>query len=298
MALLGLALAGLGPGTARTGAAARGLVLVQAGAPGGLEARREAIQRLRIARQVGLGSYSRAAPALIQLVREAPEPDLGQRAAQLMVQGLVLEPGAEVLGLDGALRQTWLRSEDPQLRSHALLLLLARQGPELPGDHRGALLAEILPAVLVASREQGLPPSVTLAQAILESGWGRSRLARRHHNLFGIKAGRAQPGVDMMTREHAGDGVRRISSRFRSFDSIEQSIHGHARLLGQDPRYENARAQQATWPEFLAELAPVYATDPHYEARITHLVQRYQLDRWDGLVREAWVWDRLGQSAR
>ena len=56
MALLGLALAGLGPGTARTGAAARGLVLVQAGAPGGLEARREAIQRLRIARQVGLGS--------------------------------------------------------------------------------------------------------------------------------------------------------------------------------------------------------------------------------------------------
>ena len=147
-----------------------------------------------------------------------------------------------------------------------------------PDDHRGAFLRAVAPDALRSARLHGGFPSLVMAQAVLESGWGRSRLARRHHNLFGIKGA----GVELPTREGA-DLLTRAS--FRVYGDWGASSDDHGRLLATDARYANVRAA-SDWREALAALAPVYATDPAYAARIAGLIERYGLDRWDARVRE------------
>jgi len=148
-----------------------------------------------------------------------------------------------------------------------------------PEDHRGVFLRAVAPEALRSARRHGGFPSLTMAQAILESGWGRSRLARVHHNLFGIKGS----GVELPTRE--GHGLLTRAS-FRVYGSWSASIEDHDRLLATDARYE-AVVSASDWRGALAELAPVYATDPAYASRVAGLVERYDLDRWDAQVQPA-----------
>jgi hypothetical protein len=250
------------------------------------------ILRLRQARYVSLDDPATAIPALIDISRGARDDDVRHRAEVLLLDSLARAPGAEAQELDAAIRYIYVSSDDPMLRERALLTLLARQLEELPEGAQGAFLAAILPQVLRSSQRHRLPPSVALAQAVLESGWGRSRLARDHHNLFGVKAGGSHGGITMPTQEHR-DGVdARVRSRFRSFEGVDQSIEHHARLLGDDERYAPAREHWTDWRAFLQQIAPTYATDPAYARRVAQLVERYDLDRWDPLVQAAAVNDR------
>ncbi len=155
---------------------------------------------------------------------------------------------------------------------------VALETPDWPEDHRGAFLRAVAPDALRSARHHGGFPSLVMAQAILESGWGRSRLARAHGNLFGIKGA----GVELPTREGAHLHTR---ASFRVYDSWGASIDDHGRLLSTDARYEAVRAA-TDWRTALSALAPVYATDPAYEARVVALIERYELDRWDARVRE------------
>ncbi|MGL5327829.1 MAG: glycoside hydrolase family 73 protein [Peptostreptococcaceae bacterium] len=84
----------------------------------------------------------------------------------------------------------------------------------------------------------GVLPSITIAQCILESGWGKSQLAIEGNNLFGIKANSSWDGksIQMETSENYND---KIIASFRSYESIEQSIDDHGEFLKQNPRYED-----------------------------------------------------------
>ena len=175
-------------------------------------------------------------------------------------------------------------ARDPQVRTAAATQLLSLAVNDWPRGHQQSFLASVFPAALESGRLHGLPPSIILAQAALESGWGRSRLATSHHNLFGIKANAAQAGVEYPTLEASADGVRIIQQRFRSYASSDASITEHGALLSRDDRYADARAHRGNWRAFLAELAPVYASDPHYARSISQIISRHQLDRWDDLA--------------
>lgn len=249
------------------------------------------ILRLRQLRHASLTDPAAAIPALVNLSRGARDDDVRQRASVLLLDSLARAPGAQAQELDAAIRYIYVSSEDPKLRERALLTLLARQLEELPEGAQGAFLAAILPQVLRSSQRHRLPPSVALAQAVLESGWGRSRLARDHNNLFGVKSGGAAGGVTMATQEHRDGAEARVRSRFRSFEGVDQSIEHHARLLGDDRRYAPAREHWTDWRAFLGQLAPTYATDPAYARRVAQLVERYELDRWDPMVQAAAVND-------
>jgi hypothetical protein len=253
--------------------------------------RRVEILRLNQARQVSATTPGRALPALIALTRGSRYDDLRQQAAESLLDAVTRAPSARCEGLDAAIRYVYVSAEDPILRERALLFLLSGQLEQLPEGAQGAFLAAILPQVLRSSQRHRLPPSVALAQAVLESGWGRSRLAREHHNLFGVKAGGHQGGVAMPTREHLEGGEAMVHSRFRAFADTGQSIEHHARLLAGDQRYAAARANWSDWRGFLRQLAPTYATDPAYAQRVAQLVERYHLDRWDPLVQAAAVND-------
>jgi len=175
-------------------------------------------------------------------------------------------------------------SQDPQIREAAAALLVDHAAQDWPSDRRGQFIRSVAPSAIRAGRAHRIPPSITIAQAIHESGWGRSALARRHHNLFGIKATAAQAGAMFPTLEYTATGVRVEPARFRSYKSRDESLVEHAHLLAESSRYAPARAHAQNWRAYLTALAPVYATDPRYPRRITQIIERYDLDRWDSVV--------------
>ncbi|GAA0704031.1 hypothetical protein GCM10008904_11210 [Paraclostridium ghonii] len=85
-------------------------------------------------------------------------------------------------------------------------------------------------------KDYGVLPSITISQAILESGWGQSELTKDSNNLFGIKAGEGWNGesVEVMTTENYSD---KISARFRKYNSLDESIEDHAKFLKENQRY-------------------------------------------------------------
>lgn len=226
---------------------------------------------------IGLG----AAAALQVVAKPSPPPVAPVPAAlpaQLDVDGL-----ADAIPL-AADAEEKLSSTDDAARAEGARELIAAIEAEWPDDHRRAFLVQIAPEALQSAIDHCVPPSVTVGQAILESGWGRSALARRHHNLFGVKAGGSAPAVELPTMEHAPDGTRDERARFRTYADWAESLAHHDRLLAQDPRYAAARPHWDHWPMFLATVAPTYASDPAYVARVSALVRDYRLDAWDALV--------------
>lgn len=87
-------------------------------------------------------------------------------------------------------------------------------------------------------KEYSILPSVTIAQAILESGWGESTLSSEHNNLFGIKADEKWNGkkVNMETKENNGDAIQ---DYFRAYKSYESSIKDHGKFLSENSRYKD-----------------------------------------------------------
>ena len=84
--------------------------------------------------------------------------------------------------------------------------------------------------------EYGILPSITTAQAILESGWGQSSLTKNSNNVFGIKADKRWNGkkIEVSTSENYDD---KIKAYFRVYDSIEESIKDQGKFLTENKRY-------------------------------------------------------------
>lgn len=125
-----------------------------------------------------------------------------------------------------------------------------------------------------ASASSGVPAELILAQAALETGWGRHEIATQNgqnsHNLFGIKAGSQWQGntTDIVTHEYINGRRTQVIDTFRVYDSYEHAFTDYANLIGNNPRY--AGVTQAP----TAELAAIelqrggYATDPRYADKL------------------------------
>ncbi len=85
-------------------------------------------------------------------------------------------------------------------------------------------------------KNYGILPSITIAQAILESGWGESTLSSKYNNLFGIKADSRWDGksIEMETKENYDDV---IVGAFRAYDNFNSSIKDHGKFLSENERY-------------------------------------------------------------
>lgn len=143
-----------------------------------------------------------------------------------------------------------------------------------PGS-REAFLESILPAARKAAETLGVSPKAVLAQAALETGWGRSvpRAAdgSSSHNLFGIKANERWRGsrVEQLTTEFVDGLPQRQVESFRAYSSPADSIADHARLLANSPRYTAVRGTGDDIAAYGMALAQGgYATDPHYARKL------------------------------
>jgi flagellar protein FlgJ len=129
-----------------------------------------------------------------------------------------------------------------------------------------------------ASRTTGIPAHFMVAQAALETGWGRAELRRADgtpsHNLFNIKAGADWKGavVEVPVKEYANGRAYTENARFRAYGSYEEAFRDYARLLSNSPRYAEVLGQQdgAGFARSLQQAG--YATDPMYADKLTRII--------------------------
>jgi flagellum-specific peptidoglycan hydrolase FlgJ len=144
-----------------------------------------------------------------------------------------------------------------------------------------AFIAAVAPGAVAAQRLYGVPASVTIAQAIDESGWGQSSLAAGSHNLFGIKGSGPAGSVTLPTQEFEGGQWITINAQFAAYRNDAESIAGHAALLATSGYYGKAMADRADPDAFANDLTGVYATDPNYGATLITLMKTYNLYQYD-----------------
>ena len=151
--------------------------------------------------------------------------------------------------------------------------------PQTAPDYRTDYILKYKDAAISQMQSSGIPASITLAQACLESGFGTSRLAREGNNHFGIKC-HDYKGRKMYVDDDVKDDC------FRVYDRVEDSFQDHSDFLRFRSRYA-----------FLFDLDPTdykgwayglkaagYATDPQYAVRLIDLIERYGLQQYDTVI--------------
>ena len=139
-------------------------------------------------------------------------------------------------------------------------------------------VSRVWPHAVEASRATGIPAQFMVAQAALETGWGRSepRTAdgQPSHNLFGIKAGRSWNGAvaESPTTEYVDGVARRQSERFRAYGSYAESFRDYANLLTSSPRYAGIVGLQSPTAFAQGLQRAGYATDPQYADKLTRII--------------------------
>jgi len=132
----------------------------------------------------------------------------------------------------------------------------------------------------------GIPPSIKLAQAALESGWGGSGLTENANNFFGIKShGWSGATYDGSTHEFYGGSNQPtyIQADFRAYGSPYESFMDHSKFLKKYDRYKPLFALDPLdykgWAYGLQDAG--YATSPTYAQKLIGLVEKYNLQEYD-----------------
>ncbi len=147
-----------------------------------------------------------------------------------------------------------------------------------------AFIQSVAPGAIQGWNEYKVLPSITVAQAIVESGWGRSALSTQAHNLFGIKGSYNGNSVVMRTREVYGGRSVYVNANFRAYANNSESVTDHGRFLNVNSRYRNllGDTNYASVANKLRQDG--YATDPNYASTLIRFVQTYNLNQLDAVA--------------
>ena len=147
-----------------------------------------------------------------------------------------------------------------------------------------SFIQSVAPGAIAGWQKYHVLPSITTAQAILESGWGRSTLTTRVHNLFGIKGSYNGQSVTMPTREVYGGRSVMVNGQFRAYPNNAASIEDHGRFLNVNSRYRNLLGD-TNYRSVANKLhQDGYATSPSYASSLINLVQSYNLTQLDNIA--------------
>lgn len=147
----------------------------------------------------------------------------------------------------------------------------------LGATDKKAFLEALRPAAEEMERQFGVPAAITLAQAALETGWGRSIIPG--FNIFGIK-GRGNAGtVSLSTGEVYGGRSVRIRANFARYQNFYDAVVAHGRLFhnGHYTKAMKAYERNRDPFDFARNITGVYATDPSYASKLSDIMRRYQL---------------------
>lgn len=140
-------------------------------------------------------------------------------------------------------------------------------------------ISKIAPAAMEDWQAYGVPASLTIAQAILESGWGKSELATKANNLFGVKGVGPAGSYRKVSDEYVDGQKIEKASDFKKYNSWPESIRDHTEFLLK-PRY--AKVIGADWQTACKEVHKAgYATDPKYTDKLIERIVEYKLYEYD-----------------
>ncbi|MFC5696477.1 flagellar assembly peptidoglycan hydrolase FlgJ [Pseudomonas sp. GCM10022186] len=149
---------------------------------------------------------------------------------------------------------------------------------------RDEFIETLLPMAEKAAERIGVDPRYLVAQAALETGWGKSIIRQADggssHNLFGIKAHQSWDGESarVLTTEYKGGKAVKESASFRAYNSFEQSFHDYVSFLQNNDRYQEALDSTDNPERFVRELQEAgYATDPQYARKISRIARGMQI---------------------
>ena len=139
-------------------------------------------------------------------------------------------------------------------------------------------------------KEYGVLPSITIAQAILESGWGKSELATNANNLFGIKASNDWKGQTYTVRTAEYDKNNKkyyINAPFRKYASIDDSILDHSAFFTSTNWRKDNYAKFLNAKDYRTAAREIqnagYATSQEYANQLIDLIERYSLNKYDDI---------------
>ena len=157
---------------------------------------------------------------------------------------------------------------------------------------QAAFIEKMIAAIKAQPTLYGLYPSVIIAQAALESGWGKSELSK-YNNLFGVKASATQYSdawvpnssrtVNLRTKEY-DNGYNSQVATWRVYDSIADSITDRNALVATNPHYSAALKVATPEQQIQALKDGGYATEPDYVRRILSVINSNNLEQYDTIT--------------
>lgn len=153
-------------------------------------------------------------------------------------------------------------------------------------EQHESFISRIAPISQEMQQKYGGRASISIAQAILESDWGKSDLSALYHNLYGIKGNGPEDSVLLETTEFVDGEPITVQAYFKVYDSIASSVEDHAKLMAEGTSWD----AELYWPVIKAgsyqEAAHAlqesgYATDPDYPEKVIEVVERYELYQYD-----------------
>ncbi len=155
----------------------------------------------------------------------------------------------------------------------------AKSSPHIPEKSAAGFVQQHSRSAQAAAAATGIPANFMLAQAALETGWGKREIigadGSASHNLFGIKAGAGWTGptVEVSTTEYLAGRPQKVIQRFRAYASEAESFADYARLMSNSPRYAAVTAAGGDAKAFASGLQKAgYATDPAYASKLGKVI--------------------------
>jgi flagellar protein FlgJ len=156
-----------------------------------------------------------------------------------------------------------------------------------------SFLGQLWPMAQEAAARLNLAPEALLAQAALETGWGRHVMQHRggdsSHNLFGIKADSRWRGnkVHVSTLEYRDGVALKTRANFRAYDSFSESFSDYVDFVQRNPRYQTALGRVEDPAAYFSALQEAgYATDPAYADKILRILDSAPMRRAKQTVKE------------
>lgn len=150
----------------------------------------------------------------------------------------------------------------------------------LPQAHVEAFVSRLLPAAQRASEASGVPAQLIMAQAALESGWGKREIRMEDgsssFNVFGIKADRSWKGpvAETATTEFVNGAPQKTRAAFRAYGSYDEAFADYAKFLSNNPRYSGVVATRDPAEAAHGLQRAGYATDPEYGGKLVRIMRQ------------------------
>lgn len=143
-----------------------------------------------------------------------------------------------------------------------------------PGD-KESFVAAMMPHALQVSRQTGVDPKIVIAQAALETGWGKSAPG---NNFFGVKSHGKSGGGTYATTEYVNGAPVQIRDAFRGYRGMGESVRDYGRFLKENPRYGEMLSAENLEDQIDSLGRSGYATDPEYASKIHQIAKGIDLE--------------------